>query len=120
MAKGICCALQAQGNLGKPIQLTIHKADGTTIQRCGVCEVRPSCSNPQKKVFAFRFLKSVVCGIAGSSKCTPTAAGITQYNSARTQAATSGSALEVEDTAGYPTLPIPGLGAPARIQYTLP
>src|SRR5216684_524618 len=110
MAKGICCQLQAEGHLGQPIQLTIHKKDGTTTQRCGVCEVRPSCSNPQKLVFAFRFLKSAICGIAGVSSCKPTAAGTAQYSAARQAAATTGASFEVED-------PFTGMGVPAPASY---
>lgn len=129
MAKGLCCAVQAQGGLGKPIQLTIHNKDGSTTQRCGVCEVAPSCSNPQKRVFRFRFLKGIVCGLAGAGKCGPTPAGVAQYANARATAAATGSAIEYEDTqtgpgitfAGpYPSLPIPGAGAPSRVTYQLP
>lgn len=126
MAKGLCCQIQAQGGLGRPIQLSIRKKDGTTVERCGVCEVGPSCSNPQKTVFRFRFLASRVCGIAGTSSCQPTPAGIAQYNTARTQASTLGSPVEYEDPFTvkpgdpYVALPIPGAGAPSRVTYRLP
>ena len=83
-SKGLCCAAQAAGDLGKPLLVTIHKKDGTNTQRCGVCEVVPSCRNPQTAVFAFRFLKSAVCGLLGSGTCKPSAAGIAQYSQQRT------------------------------------
>jgi hypothetical protein len=70
-------------------------------KRCGVCEVRPSCRDPQKLVFAFRFLKGIVCGLAGASKCTPSPAGIAQYNTERTSAGVSGSAFEIADIPPY-------------------
>jgi hypothetical protein len=79
MAKGLCCAAQAAGDLGKPLIITVHHKDGTTTRRCGVCEVVPSCRDQSKLVFAFRFLKSMVCGIPGAKQCVPTAAGITEY-----------------------------------------
>jgi len=100
-SKGLCCAAQAQGDLGKPLIVTIHKKDGTTSQRCGVCEVAPSCRDPQKVVFQFKFLKGVDCHLAGGS-CQPTAAGIAQYNATRSQASVSG---EVPDLYQYPALP---------------
>jgi len=127
MAKGLCCQVQADGHLGDPIQITVKHKDGTTSQRCGVCEVRPSCSNPQKKVFGFRFLKAAICGLASTGGCTPTPAGIAQYSRVRTQVMASGATLEVQDpffapgeVPTYVTLPIPGAGAPRRIPYTLP
>lgn len=131
MAKGLCCQVQADGRLGFPIEVTIHKKDGSTIQRCGVCEVAPSCSDPQKKVFRFRFLKNMVCGIMGGTACGPTPAGIAQYGAQRTAARTTGATFELEDIGAlsgpgavappkYAQLPIPGLGAPRRVTYTLP
>jgi hypothetical protein len=131
MAKGLCCQLQADGLLGREVQLTIHKKDGTTVDRCGVCEVGPSCSNPQKDVFRFRFIPSAVCNIPGTSACTPTPAGIAQYQAARTAARTTGSPIEVQDVgalsgigarppARYSTLPVPGSGGARRVTYTLP
>jgi hypothetical protein len=103
-SKGVCCAAQAAGDLGKPLVVTIHKKDGTLSQRCGVCEVRPSCSNAQKLVFAFRFLQSAACGLFGGSKCSPTAAGIAQYDSQVRAAATAGQSAFVES----PLVPGPG------------
>lgn len=78
MAKGLCCAAQAAGDLGKPLVIDVVTKTGIH-QRCGVCEVVPSCRNPNKRVFAFRFLKNIACGLAGRASCTPTAAGIAQY-----------------------------------------
>ncbi len=103
MAKGICCALQAAGRLGDPVVVTMKNGS----KRCGVCEVRPSCRDPQKLVFAFRFLKGLVCKLPGASACAPTAAGVAQYNQVRTQAAVSGASFEIADQPGYPALPYP-------------
>ena len=89
-SKGICCAAQAAGDLGKPLVITIHRKDGSTYQRCGTCEVAPSCRNPQKLVFVFRFLANMACGIVGAAKCAPTAQGVAQYNAERTAAAGTG------------------------------
>lgn len=105
--KGLCCAAQAAGDLGKPLVINVRHKDGTTSQRCGVCEVIPSCRDPQKLVFAFRFLKAIACGLAGAAKCGPTPTGIAQYNAARSVAATTGFA------------PFEGVALPIR-PYTLP
>jgi hypothetical protein len=122
-SKGVCCAAQAAGDLGKPLVVTLHKKDGTLATRCGVCEVRPSCSNPQKLVFAFRFLKSVACGLPGASQCKPTAAGIAQYQAERTAAASTPQGAFIET----PTLPTGATFAPYTrptgstwLPYTLP
>ena len=88
MAKGVCCAAQQAGDLGKPLIVNVRTANGVTT-RCGVCEIRPSCRDPQKLVFAFRFLKGLACGLA-TTKCGPTAAGIAQYNATATAAGTTG------------------------------
>jgi hypothetical protein len=88
-SRGVCCAAQAAGDLGKPLVVDVHTASGIK-QRCGVCEVRPSCHNPQKLVFAFRFLKNAACALPGTAHCAPTAAGIAQYNAERTAAARTG------------------------------
>lgn len=93
MAKGLCCAAQAAGDLGKPIIITVHKKDGTTVQRCGTCEIVPSCRNQAIKVFAFRFLHSIDCGLFGAAKCKPSAQGEAQYNLERARAS---SGLERE------------------------
>lgn len=79
MAKGLCCLAQQRGDLGKPIVVVLHHKNGQTSQRCGVCEVVPSCRNPQKRVFAFRFLKNLVCNLPGKAHCEPTQAGIAEY-----------------------------------------
>lgn len=78
MAKGLCCAAQSRGDLGKPLVMTIHTKSGAH-QRCGVCEVVPSCRNQAVKVFAFRFLPNAVCNLAGKASCKPTPAGEAQY-----------------------------------------
>jgi hypothetical protein len=92
MAKGLCCAAQAAGDLGKPIVIVVHKKDGSTTERCGTCEIVPSCRNQTVKVFAFRFLASADCGLA-AAKCKPSAAGEAQYNLERARAS---SGLERE------------------------
>jgi len=99
--RGLCCAAQKNGDLGKPLIVTIHKKDGTTQTRCGTCEVGPSCRDPQRLVFQFRFLKGMDCNLASGS-CKPTAAGVAQYNAVRSQAAVSG---EVPDIYQYPLTP---------------
>jgi hypothetical protein len=101
VGKGLCCAAQQAGDLGKPLIVTMHKKDGTTFQRCGTCEVGPSCQNPQKLVFKFRLLQSADCHLPSGS-CKPTAAGIAQYNRERSIAAVSG---EVPDIYAYPVEP---------------
>jgi hypothetical protein len=117
MAKGLCCAAAAAGDLGKSLVVSIHKKDGSISRRCGVCEVAPSCRDPQKLVFRFKFLASADCGLAAAGKCTPTAAQIAQYDAARIEAA------------GHPVLTYNGAGGnvfapytPARVPagYTLP
>lgn len=90
MAKGLCCAAQAAGDLGKPLIIQVHRKDGTITQRCGVCEVVPSCKHPQNRVFAFRFLASDVCELTAAS-CAPTAAGVAQYQRERVIAAPGGA-----------------------------
>jgi hypothetical protein len=114
MPKGICCAAQAAGDLGRPLIVNVVHKNGTTTQRCGVCEVRPSCSNPQKLVFAFRFLKSIACGLAGATKCTPSSAGIAQYNAERTAAAAA------PQTVFSDVIPIVSTGRAGGSPYTLP
>ena|SRR5216684_1971744 len=99
MAKGLCCDLQSRGLLGRQVTLTLKNGS----QRCGVCEVRPSCRDPQKLIFAFRFLPGADCKLPGKSSCIPTAAGVAQYNSQRAADAATGSGVEVVDVAGYPT-----------------
>ena len=116
-SKGVCCAAQAAGDLGKPLIVSVTTSTGLVKQRCGVCEVRPSCSNPQKLVFAFRFLKSVACGLLGTAKCTPTAAGIAQYNATATQAATVAQSAFTES--GIPPVFAPYTGGP-RLPYAIP
>lgn len=120
MPKGLCCAAQTAGDLGKPLLVTIHKKDGTTSTRCGVCEVRPSCANQSKLVFAFRFLASSVCNLA-SSHCKPTTAGIAQYNLERTRAAAGlerTEYIELGGTGGVP-LTLRPMAIPGR-PYALP
>ena len=113
-SKGICCAAQAAGDLGKPLIITVHRKDGSTYQRCGTCEVAPSCRNPQKLVFVFRFLKGVACGIAGAAKCGPTAQGVSQYNQERSSALSTGQRVLLEQP---PLFPATGaVGSP----YSLP
>jgi hypothetical protein len=112
--KGVCCAAQAAGDLGKPLIVIVHHKDGTTSQRCGTCEVRPSCTNPQKLVFAFRFIKSLACGLAGAKSCAPTSAGIAQYNAERAKVATTAELT----THGYTIAP--GTGAVSFPVYTRP
>ena len=114
--KGLCCAAQAAGDLGKPLVVQITKKDGTTTQRCGVCEVRPSCSNQAKLVFAFRFLASAACGLVGASKCAPTQAGLTQYNTERQVAMTIGQ-IPLTDAPSLPTYTGPRV---TTRPYTLP
>ena len=116
--KGLCCFAQRQGDLGKPLLITVHKKDGTTSQRCGVCEVVPSCRDPQKRVFAFRFLKAMVCGLPGKTACTPSAAGVAQYTAQRPIAATGGERTEfvLGPTGTFTPQNIVGGGAP----YSLP
>lgn len=116
-SKGVCCAAQAAGDLGKPLVISIHKKDGTVTQRCGVCEIRPSCSNAQKLVFAFRFLKGAACGLLGASKCTPSAAGIAQYNATATSAATVAQSAFTE--LNPPVTFAPYTGGP-RLPYAIP
>lgn len=120
MAKGLCCQAQKNGDLGKPLQIQmVRKCDGKVITRCGVCEVGPSCRDPQKLVFQFRFLKGVDCNLA-TGKCMPTAAGVAQYNNERALAQQSGQVPEyvTYNTANstYSFVPRPPAGAP----YTLP
>jgi len=120
MAKGLCCAAQAAGDLGKPLIVTIHKRDGTTSQRCGVCEIAPSCRDPQKLVFRFSFLKGIDCHLAGGA-CAPTAAGIAQYNAERGAAIAAG---QVPLAYQYPVTPGGAITfaprPPAGAPYTLP
>jgi hypothetical protein len=101
MAKGLCCAAQKAGDLGKPLVVTVHNKCGGATQRCGVCEVGPSCQNPQKLVFKFRFLKSIDCNLTAGS-CQPTQAGIAQYNAERGRASVSG---EIPSIYQYPITP---------------
>jgi len=120
-SKGVCCAAQAAGDLGKPIVLTLRKKDGTTYQRCGTCEVGPSCHNPQKIVFLFRFLPNGACGIAGTTHCQPTAAGIAQYNATRSSAAAAPQArvfysVGPSGNIGFQT----GSVVPGETPYSLP
>lgn len=119
MAKGICCAAQAAGDLGRPLVVMVHRKDGTTYERCGTCEVRPACNNPQKRVFAFRFLPSGACGLA-ASKCMPTAAGIAQYEREVTASAAAGQGVLSYSATTPPTfIPVPR-GAIAPAPYRLP
>ncbi len=96
--KGLCCAAQAAGDLGKPLVLTLtHKTGplaGQTYQKCGVCEIAPSCSDQTKMVFRFRFLPGSTCGIAGASSCKPTPTGVAQYNAARLSLAAAPATVE--------------------------
>jgi hypothetical protein len=94
--KGLCCLAQAKGDLGKAIATT--NKNGKEI--CGVCEVRPSCRDPQKRVFAYRRLDAAACGIAGGTHCKPTAAGIAQYNTNARIGARTGFAEPIEYTNG--------------------
>lgn len=103
--KGLCCAAQKAGDLGKPLIITVTRKDGTHAERCGVCEVRPSCSNQAKPVFAFRFLPAGVCNLA-AAKCGPTPAGIAQYNQERITASPGGA----RETTAYS--PVGGNGTP--------
>jgi hypothetical protein len=124
--KGVCCAAQAAGDLGKPIIVVLHNKDGTVKigsdgqpeKRCGTCEVRPSCRNPQKLVFAFRFLQSLACGLAGTKSCQPTSAGIAQYNAERTAAASTGQV--VYDESGTPIQIVPVVPRTVGRPYQLP
>ena len=122
MAKGLCCAAQAAGDLGKPLIVTVRRRDGTTFQRCGVCEVRPSCSNPQKLVFAFRFLKRLVCGLpGGATKCGPTAQGVAQYQSQIPVAAAGGQFTAFgPDIRETPQFEFPPTMIPGGVPYQLP
>jgi hypothetical protein len=112
-SRGVCCAAQAAGDLGKPLIVTVHFKNGTVGQRCGVCEIRPSCSNPQKLVFAFRFLTGLACGLA-TTKCAPTQAGIAQYNATATAAGTTGQQSFAESGTPPTFLPV-SLGSPYQI-----
>ena len=114
--KGLCCLAQQNGDLGKPLSVTVTRKDGSSFQRCGVCEVRPSCSNPSKLVFAFRFLKGAACGLLGGSKCGPTPQGVQQYNTARSSAP-QGPQIVYSD---LPSLPMLNPQPAGRIGYTLP
>ena len=119
MAKGLCCAAQAAGDLGKPLIVNVVSTlTGLTTQRCGTCDVVPSCRNPNKLVFSFRFLKKQDCNLVGG-KCVPSAAGIAQYNAAIPIAAAAG------EPSAYLVGPLNALTAQAipaarRIAYTLP
>jgi hypothetical protein len=118
MAKGLCCAAQAAGDLGKPLVVTIHRKDGSTYERCGVCEVQPSCRNPGKLVFAFKFLASAACNLPTAVHCAPTAAGTAQYN-AQVSAAAQAGQLSYRDV--YPaTFPPSGYNPPPGVPYKLP
>jgi len=117
MAKGLCCRVQADGNLGKNLVIPIHKKDGTISHRCGVCEIRPSCRDPQKRVFAFRFLHSQSCRLA-AAKCVPTQAGIAQYDRTAAEERTSPT-NPLEYLNGARPYPLPP-GAPPALPYTLP
>lgn len=112
-SKGICCAAQAAGDLGKPLVITVHRKDGTTYQRCGTCEIVPSCRTPQKRVFAFRFLASADCGIV-AAKCGPTAAGIAQYNAEVGRARVAGQPSLLEQAPTFPASGLP-LGSPYQL-----
>lgn len=124
--KGVCCAAQAAGDLGKPLIVNVKHKDGSITQRCGTCEIRPSCSNQAKLVFAFRFIKSLACGLAGATHCAPTAAGQAQYNTERAKVATAAELTAL----GYTLAPTTGAvafapytrpaGAPAPTPYVLP
>ncbi len=121
MAKGLCCAAQAAGDLGKPLLVTIHHKDGTQSQRCGVCEVVPSCKHPQNRVFAFRFLHANVCGLT-AAKCQPSAAGIAQYTREIGVARAAGEATEYipSNGAGRPITFTPRAILGTHVPYTLP
>jgi hypothetical protein len=80
MAKGLCCQAQARGVLGAPLLINVRLKSGVQVQRCGVCEIAPSCQNPQKPVFRFRFLKGQDCNLT-SGRCIPTPTGVAQYQS---------------------------------------
>jgi hypothetical protein len=84
MAKGLCCAAAAAGDLGKALVVHMRNSCGVTTERCGVCEIGPTCQNPQKLGFRFRLLPSADCGLAGR-KCAVTPAMIAQYNANRTE-----------------------------------
>jgi hypothetical protein len=121
MSKGLCCAAQKNGDLGKPLIVTVHRKDGTTTTRCGTCEIGPSCANPQKLAFKFRFLKGVDCNLAGGS-CVPTAAGVAQYQAEAARVRVSG---DVPDIYQYPLSPGGGPivfspRPPAGAPYVLP
>jgi len=116
MAKGLCCAAVAAGDLGKSLRVIVHKKYGTTGERCGVCEIVRSCTDPQKRVFRFKFLPIGDCGILGKT-CKISDAMVAQYNASRTEAA------------GHPVLTYNGTGrnifAPwpterPSLPYTLP
>ena len=120
--KGLCCAAQAAGDLGKPLVLTLtHRTGplaGQTYQKCGVCEVAPSCSDQAKLVFRFRFLPGGTCGIAGAGTCKPTPTGVAQYNAARATLATTPASLDYYVTG---TNVLTGRPLPARgTTYSLP
>lgn len=120
MPKGLCCAAQAAGDLGKPLVVTVALKTGGTTTRCGVCEIVPSCKNPQKTVFAFRFLKKQECGLPGTA-CAVTPAGLAQYTAQQGTAAAAGpvGAFTVGGTAGAVTL-TPTAGFLGGLPYTLP
>ena len=69
--------------------VTVALKTGGTTTRCGVCEIVPSCKNPQKTVFAFRFLKKQECGLPGTA-CAVTPAGLAQYTAQQGTAAAAG------------------------------
>jgi hypothetical protein len=118
---GFCCEMQARGLLGHADIITITKKDGTRSQRCGVCEIGPSCSNPQKLVFKFRFVASADCGLIAGT-CKPTEAGIAQYNRDRVEPAGHTVVRRTPATPGlggtytFPTVTTPRL----PVGYTLP
>jgi hypothetical protein len=117
---GLCCLAQKNGDLGKELVVTIHHKNGTTTQRCGVCEVVPSCKDQSKLVFAFRFLANAVCRLPGkSSGCTPTAAGRVQYNAERALAARGGASNPYEYQVGNGVL-IPRAISGGALPYSLP
>jgi hypothetical protein len=108
MPKGLCCMAARAGDLGKTLKVDIHnKMTGAIIgQRCGVCEIGPTCKNPQVLGFRFRFLASEKCGLPG--KCMITPAYVTQYNANRTEAA------------GHPVYQYNGTGKNIITPYTPP
>jgi len=108
MPKGLCCAAQQAGDLGKPLIVNVHRKDGSVVQRCGTCEIVPSCRDQAKMVFRFSWIPSAICNLV-AAVCKPTPAGVAQYNTARGQLAIGSEATGYLEAYG---------GSPAAYTFT--